>query len=113
MHLSSDIDKPIEQELINYGLMNFDNIFYGFLTIFQIVTLEGWTEVMYNMMDARRGWLAVTMCTSVVILCANFLLNIILAILADEISRDDLEDSNEIKRKAQVSKSILRALNQR
>ena len=31
----------------NYGLTSFDNIFWSWLTIFQCVSLEGWTEVMY------------------------------------------------------------------
>jgi hypothetical protein len=90
--------------------MNFDNILFGFLTIFQIVTLEGWTTVMYNLSDASRGWLAISMCCSVVVLCGFFMVNILLAVLADSISNDELEDTVEIKRKELVSKSILRAL---
>jgi hypothetical protein len=31
----------------NYGLTSFDNILWSWLTIFQCVSLEGWTEVMY------------------------------------------------------------------
>lgn len=31
----------------NYGLTSFDNILWSWLTIFQCVTLEGWTDVMY------------------------------------------------------------------
>ena len=93
--------------------MNFDNILFGFLTIFQMVTLEGWTNVMYNLMDASRGWLAIAMCVSVVVLCGFFLVNILLAVLADSIANDELEDSVDIKRKELVSKSILRALHQK
>lgn len=36
----------------NYGVTNFDNILYSFLLVFQIVTLEGWSEIMYWVFDA-------------------------------------------------------------
>ena len=31
----------------NYGITNFDNFLFSMLTVFQCVTLEGWTEVLY------------------------------------------------------------------
>ncbi len=31
----------------NYGITNFDNIGLAMLTVFQCVTTEGWTQVMY------------------------------------------------------------------
>jgi hypothetical protein len=95
--------------LINYGITSFDNIVDGFLTIFQMVTLEGWAFIMYNMMDATMDWLAIFVCVSVVILCGFFLVNVILAVLADSISSDELEDSVEIKKRSFITSSILRA----
>ncbi|KAJ4945658.1 hypothetical protein JOQ06_023339 [Pogonophryne albipinna] len=35
------------------GVINFDNIFYAWITIFQVVTLEGWAEIMFFVMDAH------------------------------------------------------------
>ena len=32
----------------NYGITNFDNIGLACLTVFQCITLEGWTDVMYS-----------------------------------------------------------------
>ena len=32
----------------NSGITNFDNIGLACLTVFQCVTLEGWTDVLYN-----------------------------------------------------------------
>ena len=64
-----------------------------------MVTLEGWAFIMYNMLDATMSWLAIFVCVSVVILCGFFLVNVILAILADSISTDELEDAGEIKRR--------------
>jgi voltage-dependent calcium channel L type alpha-1D len=32
----------------NDGITNFDNIGLAMLTVFQCISLEGWTDVMYN-----------------------------------------------------------------
>ena len=31
----------------NYGITNFDNIIFAMLTVFQCVTMEGWTPILY------------------------------------------------------------------
>ena len=31
----------------NHGITNFDNFFHAMVTVFQCITLEGWTEVLY------------------------------------------------------------------
>jgi voltage-dependent calcium channel L type alpha-1D len=33
---------------VNYGITNFNNLFAAIITIFQVITLEGWVDVMYN-----------------------------------------------------------------
>ena len=35
-------------EGLNYGITSFDNIFLAMITVFQCVTMEGWTEIMYH-----------------------------------------------------------------
>ncbi|CAL8378851.1 unnamed protein product [Boreogadus saida] len=35
------------------GAINFDNIVYAWIVIFQVITLEGWVEIMYYVMDAH------------------------------------------------------------
>lgn len=42
----SALDNP------NFGATNFDNVLYSFLTVFQCITLEGWTQTMEYVMDA-------------------------------------------------------------
>lgn len=32
----------------NWGITNFDNFGLAMLTVFQCITLEGWTDVLYN-----------------------------------------------------------------
>jgi len=36
-----------ESEFNNFGLTTFDNIYYAFWTILNIITMEGWTAIMY------------------------------------------------------------------
>lgn len=31
----------------NGGITNFDNVFFAMLTVFQCITMEGWTDVLY------------------------------------------------------------------
>ena len=31
----------------NYGITSFDNIFFAMLTVFQCITMEGWTAILY------------------------------------------------------------------
>uniref|UniRef100_A0A3Q3A0Y4 Ion transport domain-containing protein n=1 Tax=Kryptolebias marmoratus TaxID=37003 RepID=A0A3Q3A0Y4_KRYMA len=35
------------------GAINFDNIGYAWIAIFQVITLEGWVDIMYYVMDAH------------------------------------------------------------
>lgn len=35
----------------NFGITNFDNFGLAMLTVFQCVTLEGWTDIMYDVSD--------------------------------------------------------------
>ena len=31
----------------NYGITTFDNIIFSMLTVFQCITMEGWTDILY------------------------------------------------------------------
>ena len=31
----------------NYGITSFDNIGFAMLTVFQCITMEGWTQILY------------------------------------------------------------------
>lgn len=37
----------------NYGITNFDNILFAVLTVFQCITMEGWTDILYNVSPLR------------------------------------------------------------
>ena len=84
--------------MISFGLATFDNIFLGFVTSLVMVTLEGWSKVMYNLTDATFPALSIFGCSSLVIICGFFLINIILAVLAESVSNNnDLEDMGVVQ----------------
>jgi voltage-dependent calcium channel L type alpha-1D len=39
----------------NNGITNFDNFGLAMLTVFQCITLEGWTEIMYHVSTGRQA----------------------------------------------------------
>ncbi|XP_012510195.1 PREDICTED: voltage-dependent N-type calcium channel subunit alpha-1B [Propithecus coquereli] len=40
----------------NFGITNFDNILFAILTVFQCITMEGWTDILYNgLLDGVEG----------------------------------------------------------
>jgi hypothetical protein len=76
-----------------------------------MVTLEGWSNIMYNLMDASIPWMAILICVVLVILCAFFMLNVILAVIADSISDDgELEDKTTLLKNEAISRSIKHAV---
>ena len=52
-----------------------------------MITLEGWSPIMYNLMDSDITWMAIGFCLLLVIIGAFFLLNVILAVLAEALNK--------------------------
>ncbi|CAJ0587570.1 unnamed protein product, partial [Mesorhabditis spiculigera] len=72
----------------NNGITNFDNFGLAMLTVFQCVSLEGWTDVMYWVNDAvGREWPWIYF-VSLVILGSFFVLNLVLGVLSGEFSKE-------------------------
>jgi hypothetical protein len=47
------------------GLYSFDNVFISLLTIYQAMTLAGWSEVMYNVQVRVVNVVSVVQCSAV------------------------------------------------
>uniref|UniRef100_A0A914W0Y1 Voltage-dependent L-type calcium channel subunit alpha n=1 Tax=Plectus sambesii TaxID=2011161 RepID=A0A914W0Y1_9BILA len=72
----------------NNGITNFDNFGLAMLTVFQCVSLEGWTDVMYWVNDSiGREWPWIYFVT-LVILGSFFVLNLVLGVLSGEFSKE-------------------------
>merc|ERR1719232_888926 len=72
----------------NYGITNFDNFLHSMLTVFQCITLEGWTEILYWINDTTGpGWPWLYF-VSLVLMGAFFIMNLILGTLCGEFSKE-------------------------
>uniref|UniRef100_A0A8C4WR28 Voltage-dependent L-type calcium channel subunit alpha n=1 Tax=Eptatretus burgeri TaxID=7764 RepID=A0A8C4WR28_EPTBU len=65
----------------NDGITNFDNFGFAMLTVFQCITMEGWTDVLYWMQDAIGYELPWIYFVSLVIFGSFFVLNLVLGVL--------------------------------
>ena len=93
-----------------YGIMGFDNLGWAMMTIFQMITLESWTSVMYNLMDSNIWWMSVFFCIALTIIGSFFLLNVILAVLADALNMvDQVQTRLDQKRLTIMKQSLYRA----
>ncbi|XP_073498442.1 voltage-dependent L-type calcium channel subunit alpha-1F [Phyllobates terribilis] len=72
----------------NGGITNFDNFFFAMLTVFQCITMEGWTDVLYWMQDAMGHELPWVYFVSLVIFGSFFVLNLVLGVLSGEFSKE-------------------------
>eukprot|EP00892_Ulva_mutabilis_P001295 jgi/Ulvmu1/11166/UM072_0002.1 len=84
----------------NHGLISFDNILWSWLTIFQCVSLEGWTEVMYAVQDGVSDYVWVYFVV-LIIVGAFFAVNLALAVLYLQFTQSQAE--LEIEREEQAA----------
>ena len=86
-----------KQDLPNFGFSNFDNIAWAWLTIFQCISMEGWTNIMYMVMDTTSTW-TWPYFVVLIVFGSFFAVNLALAVLyvyftgAGEEGRDDDEE---------------------
>ncbi|XP_050963763.1 voltage-dependent L-type calcium channel subunit alpha-1C isoform X4 [Labeo rohita] len=72
----------------NDGITNFDNFAFAMLTVFQCITMEGWTDVLYWVNDAVGNswpWLYFVI---LIIIGSFFVLNLVLGVLSGEFSKE-------------------------
>lgn len=69
-----------QNSAILFDLVNFNNVGYAMLTIFQVLSLENWTDgMMYNYMDASNYYVSALYFLTLVIFGAFFIMNLVLA----------------------------------
>ncbi|XP_049571203.1 voltage-dependent L-type calcium channel subunit alpha-1D isoform X8 [Orcinus orca] len=72
----------------NGGISNFDNFAFAMLTVFQCITMEGWTDVLYWVNDAIGWEWPWVYFVSLIILGSFFVLNLVLGVLSGEFSKE-------------------------
>ncbi|XP_076303607.1 ca[2+]-channel protein alpha[[1]] subunit D isoform X4 [Lasioglossum baleicum] len=95
----------------NWGITNFDNFGLAMLTVFQCVTLEGWTDVLYAIQDAMGSSWQWIYFISMVILGAFFVMNLILGVLSGEFSKEREKakargDFHKLREKQQIEEDL-------
>ena len=95
-----------------YGIPGFDNVGQGFLTIFQILTLESWVYLMYNFSDAGSPTISVIFFVLVVLLGAFFTMNLVLAIIVDSFDQNEDDDNDDEDEKERNDKLLFEKMQQ-
>uniref|UniRef100_A0A4W4GKU4 Voltage-dependent L-type calcium channel subunit alpha n=1 Tax=Electrophorus electricus TaxID=8005 RepID=A0A4W4GKU4_ELEEL len=72
----------------NNGITNFDNFLFAMLTVFQCITMEGWTNVLYWVNDAIGFGTPWIYFVTLIILGSFFVLNLVLGVLSGEFSKE-------------------------
>ncbi|KAJ8254296.1 hypothetical protein COCON_G00209080 [Conger conger] len=65
--------------------VNFDNIGYALIAIFQVITLEGWVDIMYYVMDAHSFYNFIYFIL-LIIVGSFFMINLCLVVIATQFS---------------------------
>merc|ERR1719204_2107395 len=71
-----------------WGITCFDNFGQAMLTVFQCITLEGWTDMLYWIHDSQGNTWQFIYFVSMVVLGAFFVMNLILGVLSGEFSKE-------------------------
>jgi len=67
------------------GAISFDNIGYAWIAIFQVISLEGWVDIMYYVMDAHSFFSFIYFILLIVI-GSFFMINLCLVVIATQFS---------------------------
>uniref|UniRef100_H2YFM3 Ion transport domain-containing protein n=1 Tax=Ciona savignyi TaxID=51511 RepID=H2YFM3_CIOSA len=67
------------------GSINFDNIMYAWVAIFQVISLEGWVDIMYYLMDGYSFYSFIYFILLIVI-GSFFMINLCLVVIATQFS---------------------------
>ncbi|XP_048214228.1 voltage-dependent R-type calcium channel subunit alpha-1E isoform X3 [Perognathus longimembris pacificus] len=95
----------------NDGITQFDNILFAVLTVFQCITMEGWTTVLYNTNDALGAawnWLYFI---PLIIIGSFFVLNLVLGVLSGEFAKERERVENrrafmKLRRQQQIEREL-------
>lgn len=90
----------------NYGVTSFDDILHSLLTVFQCVTLEGWSSIL-NMLQVSFSEWVILYFVPLVFIGAFFLLNITLTVLKSSFTRIEIDYKNRINLKKEEASDTI------
>ncbi|CAG9110110.1 unnamed protein product [Plutella xylostella] len=95
----------------NRGITSFDNIGFAMLTVFQCITMEGWTAILYWTNDALGSAFNWIYFVPLIVLGSFFMLNLVLGVLSGEFAkeREKVENRQEflkLRRQQQLEREL-------
>ncbi|KAI2661838.1 Voltage-dependent N-type calcium channel subunit alpha-1B [Labeo rohita] len=95
----------------NDGITQFDNILFSILTVFQCITMEGWTTVLYNTNDALGATWNWLYFIPLIIIGSFFVLNLVLGVLSGEFAKERERVENrrafmKLRRQQQIEREL-------
>ncbi|XP_064108495.1 voltage-dependent calcium channel type A subunit alpha-1-like isoform X12 [Macrobrachium nipponense] len=95
----------------NFGITSFDNIGFAMLTVFQCITQEGWTAILYWTNDALGSRFNFLYFVPLIVLGSFFMLNLVLGVLSGEFAkeRERVENRQEflkLRRQQQLEREL-------
>lgn len=94
---------PQNTEELTFGLTNFDNILNALIVIMQTITIEGWTDALYDIQDTSNPIFCAIVFILLVLIGNNFFLNLMLAVIWFKFE----EGQDEIRQERRALKTIL------
>uniref|UniRef100_H3ATC4 Voltage-dependent P/Q-type calcium channel subunit alpha n=1 Tax=Latimeria chalumnae TaxID=7897 RepID=H3ATC4_LATCH len=95
----------------NYGITQFDNILFAVLTVFQCITMEGWTDLLYYSNDASGSTWNWLYFIPLIIIGSFFMLNLVLGVLSGEFAKERERVENrraflKLRRQQQIEREL-------
>lgn len=95
-NITVPLDWDSKTQELNYGITNFDNFLTSFLSIFQVSTLEGWTDIMFMIQDAYNWYVSALYFIFCIIICNYFILNLNVAVMLENFENIHEDDTTLI-----------------
>jgi len=115
--MTGDVDRPFDQCTKDFnpnpydlgaGYFSYDNILSGFLTIFQVLTVEGWTDIYYRHGFGSNMWLSRIFHSAWVFLGCFVIVQLALASLSDAFLLAKEEEKTQKEKEALHDEAILK-----
>ncbi|XP_071560313.1 voltage-dependent calcium channel type A subunit alpha-1 isoform X13 [Temnothorax nylanderi] len=95
----------------NSGITSFDNIGFAMLTVFQCITMEGWTAILYWTNDAIGSTYNWIYFIPLIVLGSFFMLNLVLGVLSGEFAKEREKVENrqtflKLRRQQQLEREL-------
>ncbi|XP_076627342.1 calcium voltage-gated channel subunit cacophony isoform X18 [Colletes latitarsis] len=95
----------------NFGITSFDNIGFAMLTVFQCITMEGWTAILYWTNDALGSTYNWIYFIPLIVLGSFFMLNLVLGVLSGEFAKEREKVENrqsflKLRRQQQLEREL-------